>query len=286
MSVDGARVPRDPIVAAAGDIACPGSSETGTPKTCQMAATSDVIADAGMTVSAVLPLGDLQYPSGSYAEFITYYNATWGEYKSIEHPVPGNHEYYTPGASGYFRYFGLAAGDPHKGYYSYNLGAWHLIAINANCGDIGGCAAGSPEELWLKHDLTGRKGCMLAYWHQPRFSSGLHHDDLTYQVFWRDLHAAGADVVLNGHDHDYERFAPQTSTGALDQVRGIREFVAGTGGADHYPIKAIDRHSEVRDNAHFGVLFLTLHPQSYSWRFVSIDGMVRDAGSTACHLTG
>jgi len=174
-----------------------------------------------------------------------------------------------PGAAGYFDYFGTAAGRRSPGYYSFNLGRWHLIALNSECAQVGGCATGSPQERWLRADLAAPPArCVLAYWHKPRFSSGMHGNNATYTAFWQALHGAGADVVLVGHDHDYERFAPQTPHGRADPARGIRQFVVGTGGKTHYGFRTIRANSQVRNSRTFGVLRLALHPAGYDWRFV------------------
>jgi acid phosphatase type 7 len=216
------------------------------------------------------------------------YGLTWGQFKSITFPVVGNHEYLTAAAAGYFQYFGSAAGKSNQGYYSFDIGAWHLIALNAECSNVGGCQVGSPQETWLKADLAAHSNtCTLAYWHQPRFSSGKAGNWTQYSTFWQDLYAANADVVLGGHDHDYERFAPQNPSHQADPAQGIREFVVGTGGADHggaggFP--SIQPNSQVRDNTTFGVLKLTLHPTSYSWAFVPEAGQTfTDSGTTNCH---
>jgi hypothetical protein len=247
-----------------------------------MRATSNILVNRHF--KAVLPLGDEQYEAGAYQKFLTSYRPTWGRLKSISHPVPGNHEYGTPAAGGYFAYFGKAAGPPKKGYYSYGIGSWHLIALNGNCSEVGGCGRGSAQDRWLRHDLaTHARRCTLAYWHQARFSSGPHGNDATYTRFWRDLYRGGADLVLNGHDHDYERFGPQDPAGRRDVKRGIREFVVGTGGASLYPYFSIREHSQVRASGVFGVLRLTLHRGSYGWRFISLGGKFSDSGETLCH---
>jgi len=278
----------DPIIVAAGDIACDPADASfnggaGSANTCRMKVTSDLV--ASINPVAVLPLGDNQYEDGTLPKYQQSYEPTWGRLKSITHPAVGNHEYLQPRASGYFSYFGSAAGDPTKGYYSYDLGAWHLIALNSNCAPAGGCRAGSPQELWLKADLAASPAfCTLAYWHHPRFSSGLHGTDPAYDAFWRALYQGRADVVLVGHDHDYERFAPQDPNGAADRLRGIREFVVGTGGRSHYRFRTREPNSEVRDSSTFGVLVLTLHPTGYDWRFVPEPGRsFTDAGSGSCH---
>ncbi len=197
----------------------------------------------------------------------------------------GNHEYGTRDAAGYFSYFGGAAGDPAEGWYSYDLGSWHLIALNSECSHVGGCGAGSAQERWLRADLAAhRTACTLAYWHEPRFSSGQHGDRASYDAFWRDLYDAGAEIVLNGHDHDYERFAPQNPDGRLDLARGIREFVVGTGGASHYHFKKVKPNSEVRGTDTFGVLLLRLGSERYQWQFVPGAGKdLTDSGTGLCH---
>lgn len=278
----------DPVIAAAGDIACDlkGSKieDEGTSgETCHMKATSDLL--VGAKLAAVLPLGDTQYEDGALAKFQKFYEPTWGRVKAISHPAVGNHEYETSGVSGYFSYFGTAAGDKDKGYYSFDIGSWHLIALNANCNQIGGCQAGSPQEKWLQADLAAHPAkCTLAYWHQPRFSSALHGNNQVSDVFWQDLYRAGADVVLSAHDHDYERFAPQTPGAIADPEQGIREFVVGTGGRSLYPFLKTQSNSEVRNNQTYGVLKLTLHPKSYDWQFVPEKAKTfTDSGSSSCH---
>jgi hypothetical protein len=272
------------VVAAAGDIACPPREAPSARRpSCQQKSTSDLL--TGLRLDAVLPLGDLQYEAGGLAGFEASYGPTWGRFKAITHPVVGNHEYGTPDATGYFSYFGSAAGDPSKGWYSYNLGSWHLIALNSECAQVGGCGAGSAQERWLKADLAAhRTACTLAYWHEPRFSSGHHGSNASYDAFWRDLYDAGAEIVLNGHDHDYERFAPQNPDGRLDLARGIREFVAGTGGVNHYHFKTVRPNSEVRGADTFGVLLLRLGSERYQWQFVPEAGKeFTDAGTGLCH---
>jgi acid phosphatase type 7 len=287
----------DPVVAAAGDIACdeaPPASEDGGPAgaACQQVATSDLL--LRHRLAAVLALGDNQYEDGTLAKYRASYGPSWGRLKAITHPVPGNHDYVRAGGSlrppGYFRYFGAAAGNPAEGYYSYDLGGWHLIALNSQCGALDGCRASSREERWLRRDLARHGGarCTLAYWHEPRFSSGPHGQEPVYDDLWRDLYAAGVDVVLNGHDHVYERFAPQDPDAQPDPARGIREFVVGTGGRSHYtPARAfrtVQPNSEVRDSQAFGVLELTLHAGGYDWRFVPTPGgAFSDAGTGWCH---
>ncbi len=284
-----------PILAAAGDIACDPNSSLfhngrGDRIHCHMKATSDLV--LSLKPSAVLALGDTQYETGSPSAFAKSYDPTWGRFKAITHPVLGNHEDRTRGASGYFNYFGDAAGKPGAGYYSFNLQSWHLIALNSNCNRVGGCGKGSPELEWLQKDLAANhnSACTLAFWHHPRFSSGLHGSNRELEPFWEALYSAGADVVLVGHDHDYERFAPLTPAGQLDEKRGIRQFVVGTGGKNqrgflHF-VPALgynSRFSEARLLG-FGVIELELAPNSYVWKFISENGKVLDSGSASCHV--
>ena len=265
----------DPVLIGAGDIAdCSGRGDEATAKLLRG------------TSGTVFTTGDNAYESGSASEFSDCYDPTWGRYKSRTKPSLGNHEYYTPGASGYFAYFGKAAGDPKKGYYSYDLGEWHIISLNSMCENVGGCGATSPMVTWLKGDLADHPStCTLAYWHHPVFSSGSEHgNDPKMKPSWDVLYAAGAEVVLNGHDHDYERFAPQSPSGAADSAKGIREFVVGTGGRELRPFGAIRAHSEVHDADTFGVLQLTLHPDGYEWKFVPVAGKsFTDSGTSSCH---
>ncbi len=236
----------------------------------------------------VFVVGDLAIPDGSAEGFANCYGPTWGQFKNRTRPVPGNHEYHAAGAAPYFGYFGAAAGDSKIGYYSYELAGWHIVALNSNCRDIPvGCGANSPEVQWLKQDLAQHpSACTLAYFHHPLFSSGKEHGyDPEMKPFWEALYDAKADVVINGHDHDYERFAPQDPNGKGDPTRGIREFVVGTGGnPSHHAFGDPAANSEVRGPDTYGVLKLFLHPKSYDWRFISVDGgRVTDSGSGACH---
>jgi hypothetical protein len=278
---------RSPVIAAAGDIACDpsdGSFEAGrgSGDGCRQLATSNLLLKG--RYAAVLTLGDNQYEDGSYEKYVASYAKSWGRVKRITRPAPGNHEYDTDGASGYFRYFGAAAGPARRGYYSFDLGGWHLVSLNSNCSKIGGCHEGSPQERWLRRDLAKHPArCTLAYWHHPRFSSGRHGSHDSVSGLWHALYDHGADVVLVGHDHDYERFAPQNVAGAFDRVQGIREFVVGTGGESHYDFESTERNSRVRDSTSFGILSLTLRPRSYVWRFVSAVGSFTDRGSARCH---
>ena len=233
----------------------------------------------------VFAAGDLAYPDGSKENFDCY-DKTWGRVKSRTRPAPGNHEFHAAGATPYFDYFGAAAGDPRLGYYSYELASWHIIVLNSECIDVGGCEPGSPQEKWLRADLAAHPvACTLAYWHKPLFSSGnAHGNDLTVKPFWQALYEANASVIIGGHDHDYERFAPQNPEGAADSKHGIREFVVGTGGKNHRPFAEIKPNSEVRDFTAFGVLKLSLRPKSYDWEFIPEAGKgFTDSGSGSCH---
>jgi acid phosphatase type 7 len=280
----GAQPVRDPesvIIGAAGDIACPPGRRRNKPN-CGMEGTSKVL--EAIRPDAVLTLGDHQYPSGSLADFKASYASTWGAYRDITFPIPGNHEYETPGARGYFAYFGKRAGEPDKGYYSYDLGAWHLIALNSECHQIGGCGDSDPQARWLRQDLEAhQRKCVLAYWHRPRFSSGPHGNDRDQDALWRILAAAHADVVLAGHDHDYERFTPMNADGEAE-TKGIRQFVAGTGGRSHYKFRRPLPTSKVRITGRDGVLRLQLTEQGYAWEFTAAPkGEVLDSGNGQCH---
>jgi len=235
----------------------------------------------------VFVAGDLAYPDGSDADFANCYGPTWGRHKARTRPAPGNHEYHQDGASGYARYFGEAAGFATKAYYSYDLANWHIVALNSECDAVGGCDELSPQGKWLKQDLTEHHAnCTLAYWHIPLFSSGAAHgNDPETKPLWTILYARGAEIVINGHDHDYERFAPQSPDGVSDPKHGIREFVVGTGGKNSHRIFAATKpNSEVRQAEAFGVLKLTLHKSSYDWEFISEAGKTfSDSGTERCH---
>jgi hypothetical protein len=271
----------DPVIAVAGDIACDPANKNfnggnGTSSSCRQKYTANLMIGAGL--AGVLDLGDNQYYCGGYQAYLQSYDLSWGQLKSITHPSVGNHEYLTSGgtdcttanagAAGYFQYFGSAAGRSGQGYYSFDIGTWHIIALNSNCGDAGGCGASSPQGVWLADDLkTHTSVCTLAFWHIPLFSSGGRANNNS-KAFWQLLYDNNADLILSAHDHIYERFAPQDPSGNLDLTRGIREFLVGTGGANHTGITTIAANSEVRNNDTFGVLKLTLHPTSYDWQFV------------------
>jgi hypothetical protein len=264
----------DPVLIGAGDIAsCNSLGDEATAK----------LIDS--IPGTVFLAGDDAYDSGTAQQFAECYDPTWGRFKDRTRPAVGNHEYLTPKAEAYFKYFGAAAGDPTKGYYSYDLGTWHIVVINSNCSKIGGCAAGSPQEQWLRDDLRAHPAaCTLAYWHHPRFSSGEHGNTVAMEPIWQALYDYGAELVINGHDHNYERFAPQDPRGASDPMRGIREFVVGTGGKNYYQVGPPVANSEVRNAFTFGVIRLTLHPTSYDWQFIPEAGKTfTDAGHAACH---
>ena len=232
----------------------------------------------------VFTLGDNAYPSGTPEQFAACYAPTWGRFKDRTRPAVGNHDYRTTGATAYFSYFGAAAGDPNKGYYSYDLGAWHILVVNSNCGEIGGCRRGSAQEKWVREDLAAHPAlCTLAMWHHPRFSSAEHGDAPFMREIWKDLFDAGAELVLSGHDHTYERFAPMDAAGKADSKRGVRQFVAGTGGRSLYKWVNVHATSEVRENEVYGVLKLTLRPDSYDWQFLPAEGTFTDTGSGKCH---
>lgn len=269
---------REKIIVAAGDIAsCATSGDEATARL--------LAANAG-TVAA---LGDNAYDSGSAEEYRRCYGPTWGRFKGRTRPVPGNHEYLSEGAEGYFDYFGEAAGDPAEGYYSYDLGTWHVVALNSDrcTTEIGGCNALSQQVRWLKVDLDANEAglCTLAYMHHPRFSSGEEHGSTPeVKPLWEALYESGADVVLSAHEHNYERFIPQDPDGKADPEHGIREFVVGTGGKSHYKIETTLANSEVHNDETYGVLKLTLHRESYTWRFVPVENAkFTDSGHGRCH---
>lgn len=276
----------DVIVVTAGDIAC---DKEKSDKSCRHEATAELIRK--IDPEAVLPLGDLQYGKGEYRNFLKFYDRSWGAFKPISYPVPGNHDYETRGATGYFDYFnGLGkenglAGERSKGYYSFDLGKWHLVALNSNCAAVGGCQRGSPQETWLRQDLVSHPNkCTLAYFHHLRFSSGGHGSNPQYTDFWQALYDYNVDVVLGGHDHDYERFAPQDPWGNLDSQKGIGQFVVGTGGNEIYALKSTQPNSQVSSNETQGVLKMTLRETSYDWEFVPIaGGSFTDSGRSFCH---
>lgn len=287
-----------PDLVAAGDIACsPGSLPT--PSTCQQAGTAALV--ESLHPSLVAAIGDEQYQVGTLSNFQNSYDLSWGAFKDITYPVIGNHEYAQanyPGAqaTGYFDYFNGPgsvtgrAGDRNRGYYAYDLGSWHIVVLNAECGAVS-CAAGSGQQVWLANDLAAnRNRCTLAMWHQPLFTAGITYGDpngLATRPLWDTLYRYGADVILNGHDHNYQRFAPQNPSGQADPAYGIREFVVGTGGESQFPLSNTDKVANLQasETGTFGVLQLRLQPDSYTWRFVPEPGQgtYTDSGSAACH---
>jgi hypothetical protein len=278
----------DPLIAAAGDIACDTADkefngDLGVVNACRQKFTADLL--LSLRPDAVLALGDTQYEAATPSDYRGSYDPTWGRFKSITRPVLGNHEYGHQGGDGYFDYFGPLAGSAPGGYYSFDIGTWHLIALNANCTKVA-CGPGSPQEQWLRADLAAHSNrCVLAYWHQPLFSSGQEGPEPLTAPLFDALYQAKADLLLTGHNHDYERFAPQTSAGLLDPVTGIREFVVGTGGRDLQSLRrTIAPNTEAANADTFGVLALHLHPSSYDWTFVPEAGRTfTDSGSAACH---
>jgi len=266
----------DPVLVGAGDIAsCHDDGDE---------ATAELIAGIKGTVFTA---GDNAYDDGTLDQFMSCYDPSWGRFKDRTRPSAGNHDWQTENAQGYRDYFGSsglnADGDT---WYSYDLGKWHVIVLDANCSKVGGCDASSRQGQWLAADLAADQAvCTMAIWHQPRFSSGDEHgDDPTVDPFWRALYAAGADVVVNGHDHDYERFAPQNPDGTLDRRRGIREFVVGTGGASLRGFDDPTPNSELRLAVSHGVIEFTLRPRRYDWRFIPTDpNSPSDTGSAPCH---
>jgi len=264
--------PGSVVMIGAGDISdCNNNNDEATAK----------LLDANLDGNVFL-LGDNAYENGSASDYSNCYNPTWGRHKSRTKPSAGNHEYNTLNATGYYGYFGSAAGDPTKGYYSFDTGEWHVVVLNSNIASIDAAA----QLAWLDTDLTANtKSCTLAYWHHPRFSSGSGHgNNSAMQPFWEKLVQYNADLILNGHDHDYERFARQSPTGVADNVSGIREIVVGTGGRALYTLGTLRANSEVFNSTTYGVLKLTLSSGSYSWQFIPIAGQTfTDSGSENCH---
>lgn len=231
----------------------------------------------------VFTTGDHAYPVGSFQQFRDCYDRAWGRHKARTRPTPGNHDYMTAGGRPYYNYFGATAGPSGRGYYSYSLGAWHIIVLNSEIP----ARRGSAQERWLRSELAANANrCVLAYWHRPLFSSVRRERRYRSEIrpIWDALYEAGADVVLNGHDHVYERFARQNPEGEIDNERGIRQFIIGTGGRSLYPFGEPAPNSEVRTNQTYGLLKLTLHEDRYDWEFVWADGVYfTDSGSTNCH---
>lgn len=265
--------PSPAVLVGAGDIAaCGGSGAT------QTATLLDGIP------GTVFAAGDLAYPTGSADDFANCFDPTWGRFRSRMLAAPGNHEYMTPDAAPFFDDLGAAAGPPGQGYFATDIGAWRVYVLNANCGDVP-CDEDSTQVAWLRADLAAQpRDCVAAIWHQPRFSSGPHGDGAETSVFWDVLYGAGAELVINGHDHIYERFAPQDPTGRLDEGYGVIEFVVGTGGVGHYEVGPIHANSLVQDETTLGVLRLTLDATGFAWDFLPVPGATfQDSGMRACH---
>ena len=278
----------DPLFVAAGDIACDPESPlynggAGTNVSCHMRETSNLV--LGLHPDVVAVLGDSQYEAGTPADFRTSYDPTWGRFKSITRPVIGDHEYGHQEGAGFFSYFGGLGGDKRTSWYSYDVGAWHVVAFNTNCGrPYVGCTAGTTQERWLRADLAAHPNrCVLAYTHKPLYTSAGEVDPRIRQLY-SALYDAGVDLVLSGDKHHYERFAPQDVNGHGDPARGFRQFVVGTGGRDLQRFGPILPNSEVREWDTFGVLTLRLHATSYDWRFAPEPGhSFSDSGSATCH---
>jgi 3',5'-cyclic AMP phosphodiesterase CpdA len=273
-------------VYAAGDIARCASPD---PKWSGAAATADTVA-AGLALdpaAIVLTLGDHTYPRGAAHEFADCYDPTWGRFKARTWPAPGNHEYYTPDAAPYFAYFGARAAT---GWYSFDAGSWHVISLDSDLTRERYPDKYAAQIAWLRADLAAHPArCTLAFWHHPLYSSGGHGSVATMKEAWQLLADAGAELVLSGHDHDYERFGPQDANGRLDPAHGIRQFVVGTGGAYPTPFLLTVAHSEMRDNGRTGVLRLRLKDDSYEWEFLESSRVTTlgippaDHGAGACH---
>ena len=277
------------IMIGVGDIA-----RCGTPFAAQTAALVDSVLRADSVAKVddvVFSLGDNAYPSGAASDFALCFAPTWGDstkqiMKKIR-PAPGNHEHLTNGAAPYYQFFGSRAGSPMKGFYSYDVGAWHAIVLNAEIvvNNRFSVEERTAQEDWLRKELSGtQKLCTVAYWHNPRFSTGWHGSDAGFGALWQILSDGGVDLILNGHDHDYERFAPQNPLGVADSLKGITEYVVGTGGGDlrgfrDQPVA----NSLMRIQGHYGVLILTLGKEEYRSAFLDVEGRVWDVAGGKCH---
>jgi 3',5'-cyclic AMP phosphodiesterase CpdA len=272
--------------------ACGGGDENGPPPHTSLVAAGDIAGCWWRSDEAtarlldhiggvVVPLGDAVYQDGSAGQFARCYGPTWGRHKARTRPAIGNHETRTEDGKPYYDYFGAAAGPRGKGWYSYELEGWHVVVLNTET-EIG---AGSEQLGWLRDDLRRHPArCTLVAMHRPRFSSGKHGDSERVKDAFRVLYDGGVDVVLSGHDHLYERFAPQDPDGRADPARGVRQFVAGTGGAPFYAFRdTLHRNSEVHQNKVHGVLRLVFHPDGYDWEFVGVGAGFSDKGHGACH---
>ena len=269
----------DPVLIGAGDI-----SDAFNFTLSSAFATGALI--AANPTATVFANGDLAHNNGTDTDILNAYVPAWGGFKARTIPVTGNHEYQSLKALGFFNYWGPAAGDPTKGYYSLNLGAWHIVVLNANCAFVD-CSSGSAQETWLRNDLAANPtACTLALFHQPLYtSSSIVSPTAAVQPLWADLYSSNADLIVNGHAHNYERFSPQDANGALDTTRGIVEIIAGTGGASLFPFNSsFAANSVVHNSSTWGVLKLTLHSTSFDWQFIPIAGQTfTDSGTRACH---
>ena len=264
----------DPVLVGAGDIGTCGA--TGDEDT------ADLL--DGIT-GTVFTAGDNAYESGTTRDFSQCYDPSWGRHRARTRPAPGNHDWETDHLAAYFGYFGASAQGPGaSSWYSYDLGTWHVIVLDSMCDKVGGCEPASPQGTWLAKDLaTSNAACTIAIFHHPRFTSGEHGDLKTMDAFWRPLYAAGVDVIVNGHEHDYERFAPQDPDGKADSARGIREFVVGTGGAQLRGFRKTAPNSENRVANGYGVIAFTLHQGLYDWAFTVAGADFQDRGRASCH---
>lgn len=277
---------RGAVVVAAGDVACDPQAPTfngglGTSNTCRQSYTAELV--ERLEPDAVLVLGDDQYDDGSYEDYLRSYDRTWGRFKRISHPTPGDPE---DGSSlqGYYRYWGSRAGARGRPWYSFTVGTWHVVSLSSNCSQVGGCGPRSPQLEWLRADLAANRGtCQLAFWHRPRFSSTEQTRAVQMKPIWAVLSHFGVELVLNGEAHNYERFRPQDEDGRL-RPDATREFIVGTGGKSLVGFTNRSAGSERRNSTTFGVLRLSLRERSYAWRFVPLPGgTFEDAGSSSCH---
>src|SRR3954454_12227934 len=305
LGLSGQALAVDPTVVAVGDMACPPTEPSynggnGTATQCRQRYVSDLVVAA--SPNALLDLGDNQYDFGQLANYQAVYHPTFGRANAVVWPSLGNAEYDTANAQGFFDYFAsvgvtsrisgsaVDAASFADGYYSFDIGTWHAIALNSNCAEIGGCGAGSPQELWLKNDLAAHTNrCTLAYWHHPRWNSGSLGNDTSTAAFWTSLYNAHADIVLNGHgNHHYERTVQQNPSGTTD-ANGIREFIVSTGGESHGTPPGTPGNpatTQITDYTSYGILKLTLHPNSYDWQFVpEVGGTFTDSGTGFCHAS-
>jgi hypothetical protein len=240
--------------------------------------TADLLADIPGTIFTA---GDNSNEDGTAYEYLDCFGPSWGRFLDRIYPTPGNHDYVTDNGSAYYEYFPTIQSVRGKGYYSYDIGSWHIIALNS----VIDTSKDSLQLKWLREDLASHPAlCSLAYWHHPRWTSGTSGNNGHLVAIWQLLYDHGVEVVVNGNEHLYERFTPMDPTGALDLVHGIREFVAGTGGVSHYPFGEIQPNSQVRDNTTYGVLKFTLYSYGYEWKFIPVDATgFTDSGSDDCH---